>query len=374
VTKVGSDAPFIVTIPTASLFQRLSSNLKAYGRAFDKGPHEYTTFVNQVASVSLAKNWARVRTADDFWHLPKVSLLLNDITVLYGAGGASGAIEVPMDSIVQEEQYTMPREFYERVKHKSARPGLAYFDMSVVQKWLTEAAPLIEAGRLIYVPARVVITHDKVEAGHNHWLVDSLDQTLPWNVLSPVQLDDRRNVALVTGGNEMLESISELLAFELPYIRQLTMADFHKLLQDERDTLISLRGGLVGLTKLFRDKAQQAGDLPELKKMAIEWRHDVIEPELAKLNIKYKSIVSSRTFSLAGATMSTAAVAMACIFAPSIAATVALFGTSGFCLSMKEFAEYRRDVIGLRESPYYFLWKLRGLIDGEGKKGDADYY
>ncbi|MCX7016311.1 MAG: hypothetical protein NTW86_27775, partial [Candidatus Sumerlaeota bacterium] len=99
--------------------------------------------------------------------------------------------------------------------------------------------------------------------------------------------------------------------------------------------------------------------LDEMRKTCMQIKSDIIEPEIAKLNLAYQRIVKTKSFSAVGATVSVVALSAAALLAPSIAAYVALLGSSGVVLTLTEWSEYQNNKQALKENPYYLLWRMK---------------
>ncbi len=320
---------------------------------------------------------ATVEDADSLWRFTRIGAILSDVTLLSGtAPVGSMGIGDYICTKVSTDAFT--------------RRLLWFFDWEAIQQWAEEAAPFILDGRVIFLPKRGIarsIVKDLnarvrlvVEEGDDEpepepidtpsedTLVD-LSATMPcvdledndyWTVTDEhFEFLSNRSTALQSLSPQT-DATATLFEIALPFIANTSLQDLHKFLQDEEDTLAAFRSSLVTVFNEHVGKLSAEESPDNVRRAGLSIRRDVIEPQLAALTRSLKRLVQTRAIRLAGATIGTVGLALtASAVQPLSAIMQTALGGSGLGLLAREYAEYRADLLALRDSPWYFAWALR---------------
>ncbi|HBC89436.1 MAG TPA: hypothetical protein DCZ94_21065 [Lentisphaeria bacterium] len=325
------------------------------------GMNGYKDFVDMVLNSTAEKSWTKLKDPQLLWKIPKLALLLSDSCIMFGCGGPELKMKI-QHKFAQPFSFVLPKDLLPRIQNKSIWPALTYFQPSVVTTWINDAKDLIADGKAVYVPERGLLVEGEAKGSKKSWDLMPMHQSLPLDALLPLGYYGRpENTAIIDSAHVQLstDALASILDVSLPYIEDISLTDFYKLYKDEYNSVVLLRKALrSSLAKALKElNNTQTPDV--IHKLCLNLKHDEIDPELAKLNLAYKRVVKTKSFSAIGAAVSTVTLSAAALLAPSIPAYVALFGTSGLVLTMKEFSEFQNNKVMLKENPYYFLWKMK---------------
>jgi len=250
--------------------------------------------------------------------------------------------------------------YRELARAEAFHTGFINYDHEVIARWVSEAADLIRAGKLAYLPERIVMISNGKEGDTMAWSVRPLKQTFPFNVLNPREKQSPDNTQLVSNlhSAEPLEQLQRLIQLEVPILESLPLSDYHKLIEDEHDAITRLRSALRLLLDELYQTAEHSGDFEDLVATAARIRSQELSPQLAQITQRFKRIANHRTLRIAGVTLGALALSASALLVPSVGAYAALLGAPGAGVIFKEYADYLKDKSELKENPYYFLWEL----------------
>jgi len=212
--------------------------------------------------------------------------------------------------------------------------------------------PLLESGKILYRPYRTLWKLIDEKKGVSEGNID----VFPIDFLST---NDNWEISDFYSNQKVLHSINfskdsiyrEQVEISIPYITNISIQDFNKILDDENDTLLNLRSALKQLIVNVKNKE---GNHYEIKR-------DLIDPEIEKLKRQFTLISRIHKFKVAGATvLSTSALLISLFDVTPISGLYTLLGlgagTSGF---IRNEADYQEKLAKLKDNPYYLLWKLK---------------
>lgn len=321
---------------------------------------EFNAFLKAAEAAPATTTWSRVFHPDELWEVPKVTLLLADTTFIYGGGGHNPTLRI-FKHISGQENFVVPVLLAKHLQGKPISSGFFYFPRETLRLWTDDARSLIEAGRIAYLPDRILLAHQGIaESGKPNWELLPLEPHHPWNVLNPIteRSVSTTNLVSLLHQSRSIAALRELLQSEIPVIRGFSLTDYHKLLDDERDAVIQVRKALQEVVHQLDDQSAVTDDPTALAACAAKVRDQILRPELSRLEQQFKRIVSHRGVRLAGATVGTLVLSAGAIWFPDFAAYSALLGGAGAGAAIREYAEYLSDKGKLRDNPYQFLWQL----------------
>lgn len=357
------------TTPLASAFESLYDKTTNH-LDFPVLPKESDKLLTSVAGANCSKTWTRIKTPQELFTTSKISLLLSDVSILYGMGGNEIVLKILKPDHGPDE-FIVPIEDAEKLQGKPFATGWGHFPQEVIASWVEDAAPLIEDGRLAYFPDRVIwiqrnegeeSTYEVLNAAHN----------TPFNVLRPIREQSSKDMDILSDEDASAPSdiLLDLLNLELPFLRNFSLSDYHRLLNDEHDAVIRLRGALQTLLSELYETAAETDERAAIKRKGLEIREQIVRPELSHLMQRFESITRMQKLQAAGVALGTAALCVTSILAPSVTAYAALIGGPGVVNALKQHAERISEHAKLRDSPYYMLWRIKresaNRIDGDG--------
>jgi hypothetical protein len=341
--------------------QRFLDETVKHPSEFPDDIHEFDNFLQAAGKASVTKTWSRIFEPTELWDVPKVSLLLADTTFVYGGGGHNPTLRI-FKHVSGVERFIVPVSLGRYLQGKQISSGFFYFPRETVKQWTEDARSLIEAGRLAYLPDRILLTHKgTAQSGQPNWELLPLDPHHPWNVLNPITASEANTSNLVSllRDNAPIQALRQLLEMEVPVIREFSLSDYHRLLDDERESVIKVRKALQEVVGQLHEHTAKTDDPNELTTRALKIRDEIIRPELATLEEQFRRITTHRRIRMSGATLGTLVLSAGAILFPDFAAYSAVLGGAGMGAAISEYAEYLRDKGQLRDNPYHFLWQLR---------------
>lgn len=319
-------------------------------------------FIARLKSSSASKLRAEICTADDLFRQPRFALLLYDALILFGVPSENNAgIRIELWSEGEGDkggQDPGPRE----LKADHPYPAFGYFGSQVIRQWTEDARPFIEDGRLIYVPKRMEVLFHLHPQGYASMQMVNVDYTSPWAVWNAAIAAKREGAdALLPETLRATDQrMQEVISTAFPFIDGIPLSLLHQVMSDEADTLVHFRKATAQLIQQSYAETKGDDDPERLREVGSRLRRDIVEPEMAKLNLQLRKIVQTRSIRMAGAVLGTAALAIAAIPVAGVTAILAsTLGAGGLGLLAREYAEYRAEVMSLEENPWYFAWKLK---------------
>jgi hypothetical protein len=295
-----------------------------------------------------------VSDEEALWSAPSVGLLLSDTLVLSGAslGGENTGV------LLLTEGRSVPkarRPHGHRKGFLDVSYGYCYLDTDQLLRWLAAAEGFINEGRLIYLPREIRISFgggfsDSEQLWVSKNLNDLIDEAYALRGRAELLLSEDRD-----RWNDM-----PLLTVALPYLNGLSMKLLHKIMTDEHDAFVRFRGALAQIIPACRERSQHTDDVTEISTLGAELKRHVIEPELAQLNQRLRKIVATRSIRLAGGIVGIVGLGVAAMSMSAFGGAVStLLGAGGAGLITKEIADYMGDLHALKDSPWYFAWRLK---------------
>ncbi|MBS3950343.1 MAG: hypothetical protein KGZ53_06750 [Peptococcaceae bacterium] len=226
------------------------------------------------------------------------------------------------------EQLDVPSFIFEREKERGVKARQAYmsFQDATLQQALGLISPLMERGSVVLRPQPVLIVPGSVTNG----VIQGVEF---WGVPSR---SHREAVATVTHS----ENPTAYSCFQVtvPFFEGISIPALARLLESEQDTLVRARAAI-------RNSLRQAtSDKLNME----EYAQDVLAPEMEALNMRLSRLRRHQLFAAAGLV--------------SVTLTLMLTGTTPFWQVLPtglEFFNSVTDANNLRESPYYFWWRVQ---------------
>jgi hypothetical protein len=318
-----------------------AGNLEGYGRTYIRHINEVNSFVKNVSGVKSALKTSDMTAAED---MLRASVVLSDLTTLTIEGGTALKITIPQEpgkivqlSAAEIEKYKIDpakTEFCVGIVQPAEKQHIAFYK---------QCLPLIKRGRLFIRPKRVAL----IRMGENHW--EGLD----------VEPDADDNTWIVSGESQSLGELpikvetdgSVPFDLAIPYLRGIPFSDLVLILDDAADTILNLRRGIQkALTQYPKSEPNTI----------VEFRRDVIDPELETLESSFKKVAASHKYSIGGAIVGSVGLALSAIMTGGATGLITgLLGAGGVGLIGKEYSAYRTKLEEMKENPFYLFWRAK---------------
>jgi hypothetical protein len=341
-----------------------------------RGPAEYQSeYILNFSKISdiitaKAKGIGSIRGQgiSEIEDLVKISCLYNELSALrlelssneMALGWLDGAA-IRGDTDSSDVQITVPANTTQNVLDAMRAGNIGFSFMlpvsEQIEQFLSDAGRLIEAGRLLIEPDRLIFYHEgqKNENGGTNWHGLPADVVgtnfKQWRTKSELQEEER---GLPTLSDQLItDSVqSDLLATELalPVLKGVPLREYALILEDESDILSEFRTEMRSFSILLASGEKSVSDL----------RDDVLGPRLAKIDRSFRRISRMKTLNSAGAAVATCALVITAVATQGTAAAVAAAaGSAGFIKSLKEWSDGQSKLDELRDEPAYLLWKFK---------------
>lgn len=304
----------------------------------------------------------KCRSVSDAIDAVKVSLLYNDTSLLEFSGNEA-QFRVLNPEVVNNGQgitITVPSS-NEDIGIAAERGHLGCGMMMACSEadvqFLSDVAPLIGQGRLLITPSRFVMysTGELAPEGGKLW------QTLRTNPFDPIGAWSSGDVPeeiipLKTLTSEVFatssrnETVDDRGALILPYIKDVSFLDFAKILEDEEYQLSSFRSEIKEYVAKLKSSDLNVD----------QFRKDVIQPKIDKIERSFLRIVASSNIRIGGLALGSAIMGLATFSTGGVAAAItAAAGTAGIIGGAKEFGDRVEKVRSLQDDPMHLLWRLK---------------
>jgi len=351
------------------VIQNINKTMRHLARGCRKGPKHFSNWYfdsvvaldEYIHTSDALKGSIATGDVDDCERLLRFSLIFNDLTVctLPTAGGEANIRYMSGDWFAentgQPAKIIIEKAQLDLLDLSSGiKTGYITPTGDNTARFLKSVAPLIESGRLIVQPSRLVIGKSKTPHvdGRTMWKgigsapFTSLQQ---WEVTPTISGPSPTPIAY---DSTALGNHNEMMEVVLPFIDGVSFNVLAKILHDEQDLLSSLRASI-----------RSAVDAAKSHSSTAEIVQDLVMPSVDKIERKFKTIVDHRSLRIGGASVVTINLALAAAATGGLAAyVIGAGGGAGLSVVLKEYADYRKELDELKDNPHYFLWKCRRVI------------
>jgi hypothetical protein len=297
----------------------------------------------------------------------KVGVLYNDVSLVdVVEAGSGGKFVMPGLGSGFARKYpqltvTVPKSILAEMRYaidnKRVNPTFFIQEGDEMDQLLTDIAPLIQAGRVLLRPRRMLMYDTAVptDKGGTTWHTVDAAADAPadtWKVpVESLSTGDKVVTNLAFENGYSLENVQDIRCkIALPFIKGISLEDYSRIIDDEHDLLVEFR---AAISALWKEAEKFEGTLEE-------YVDDVVNPRIAKIDRSFKRIAGTTGLRVAGATVATAVLSLTSyLSAGSTAALLALAGSAGAVTSLKELAD-RKDKLGsAKDDPLYLLWRMK---------------
>jgi hypothetical protein len=291
---------------------------------------------------------------DELVTLAKVSVVLNDIsfanlmnpnpTIALGSAANLILDECPpfIGAHFQGEEYAAA------LLRESEHTGSVLFVDSQLAAAAHDLAPLADRGRIVFQPNRYVVTKD-IEQSKIEVVEVPQDSADHWNWRPSETAEPPLQFEANESGRR-----DERLLFDIvvPFVDGLSSEDLAKLLDDEEDVLIEFRAGIRALTAASQREGRDAQQILA----------DVVRPQVARMERRFRNAVNMNRLKIAGAAISTATIGLVSFWTTGLAAGVtAVAGASGLLYLTKEIASGIGEANSIKDDACYLLLRLKSI-------------
>ncbi|EHJ9985837.1 hypothetical protein KB976_004993 [Vibrio parahaemolyticus] len=320
---------------------------------------QYMDSVREIAFLStnprLLTSHIKAKEYADAESMLRFSLIFNDLSQFTWAGGRELAI-VMLQPEWFERQFGAKGALVNVSAERLAQlgldehnpqimPGFVFPHGKQADKILSDLRPFIERGKLLIQPDRALF-HTK--EGSNTWESINVSQ---YSTLDTWRIEEEavsRPIPICFESNDHIDQAS-MFDITIPYLEGVNFPELAKILDDEGDLISGLRVSI-------KEALSECGDGVDPRVVA----KDVIDPKVDALNRKFRSIINTHSFRVAGAGVGTVALAYTAVSTGGLSSALAtVCGSGGLGLLGKEYSAYREKVNELKNDPYYFLWRCK---------------
>ena len=208
------------------------------------------------------------------------------------------------------------------------------------ERFLHDISPLIERGRLMLRPKRVVNSPQTNRS-------IAINRRTPSGLWLPdtIVTDDDPNELEFNGSDTIIAE--QKMAVALPYIRNLSLLHLSQILDDEQDLLAEFRQQIADAIRQC-----DSGNITDIE-------NDIVRPAVERVNRKFKQIISMHSLKIGGAALGSTAITLLSFADAGVAASIGrVLGPAGLGLVAKEISSLVESRAKLREMPHYLLWRI----------------
>lgn len=311
----------------------------------------YDSFQKSVAKSPFSKMRSTVRSESDLWRLSRIGMILSDVLIVSGSSHNKLVVTISQK----------PADVLERSRQRYVTRALAAFDDTTIDKWRTDAQSFINDGRLVYLPERCMyeatVTPGSARPAYK---VTKLSSNRSWTLASAVSDCKRESSTPLLSQTDLniADSRGRVISLAVPFLDRIPLKLLYQCLRDESDTLAGFRKEVGHLSKRFRD-LNATVDENKLHDTLVELQNDVLRPEIDKMNRAFKRIVSTRSVRLAGTTLGCFGLGIVGLTSGSVASVLqGVLGVAGVGQITKEFADYKNELLSMKDNPWYLAWRL----------------
>lgn len=272
----------------------------------------------------------------------KRSVLFSDITSVYGDTGILlGVPDKTQVSLSSRALRWIHKDVHEEPPSIELVHQFAFWDSEVFD----ELSPLVDRGRVVMRP----LPELRVTQGGNMRRVKIEPGAIEELLIGDCEQIGQVPIKPLHKRDDLEQEVQSMF---LPYLENVSTADFAKILDDEEHLLSEFRSAVKQLVVQCRVTNAKPGEV----------YNDVVRPSLNLVNRKFKALGQMHSLRIAGATVSTVALSLVALATEGIGANLAsVLGPAGLGLIAKEYADYMKAKSELRELPMYLLWRLESL-------------
>lgn len=317
----------------------------------------YRSFAAAMQESSASRLVCRIKDPDELNSASKVGLLMADVVILTGAGGKELQMYIPGPAAAPLS-VTVPQE----LASERITVAAVAFSPAVLDPWIEDAREFMHRGRLMYLPDPAIVFHEQEQDGRNRWRAEpaSINPNLgAWELAAMTESPGPMVLLSDAHSRGLASQQLSLLKYTLPTLENIPLRELCAISEEEETALAKFRTALkTGATSLLGPTAESASE-EAVRKAGITLRTDVIEPEVAALTQALKRITQSRALRVGGAVLGAVGMTLTALTGAGVVAGItgaAATGVGG--VLMKELADWRHEVLALREKPWYFAWVL----------------
>jgi len=280
--------------------------------------------------------------------LLRFSTIFSDLTILNNTTSSIKNTHItyfdPESKYYHERQLTFPASEFNIFDPRAFDMLPCYIHRSdeEVKKIAKQFSPLINSNRLLVRPLRGVYAHNKVtnknvlhyanpNTDNKHWLVDN------------VKNDEYFFIDNGLSFNEVMQ----LFELTLPYFTDIKLEVLDKILEDESDLLSGFRSNLKNVIK------ESQTNFKSLK----ELQQDVLNPEIDKINRRFKKIKGLHKLTIGGIVGSfTLSLLFGVYEGTEIMKLLSSFLPAGGLIASE--IKYQDDIDKLKDNTSYLLWRI----------------
>ena len=306
------------------------------------------------------KSHIRTKKYENAESLLRFSLVFNDLTLITWTGGKELSV-IMLQPKWFEKNLSVPgamvkvrpdklQELELNPNNPEIAPAFIFPRGDLADKIAKQLQPFIESGRLLIQPERSIFYLLKKlnDRGGRDWRSLDVTQYSPLDKWEIVDEQFSRPIPLSFDSNDHL---NQKLMFEItmPYLNGVGFLDLSKILNDEGDLVSSLRSSI-------RQAIQECDTAPDPQIVV----RDIVNPKIDILNRRFKSIINTHAFRVAGAAIGTVVLAYTAVTTAGLSSAIAtVCGSGGLGLLGREYSNYREKLNELKTDPHYFLWRCK---------------
>jgi hypothetical protein len=346
----------------SSLAESATESLDSYYKNYIKNFLTIQNFLNKSSSLKSSIDEKTFSVDQD---ILRFSLIFNDLSLLNLPRKSALSIVMPTTREAFESVFSGRVEIIantELFNHLNDQisgttqlaPAFVMARDEECEKMLSELSPLINQGRLIVAPIRTVMYVEKQNSdGSRQWkMLEVTQDSSPTTWL--LRSEDASTTTPIVYGADAVGSEREIFEITVPYFSGIPYKTLADILADEADLTPSLR---VAIKEALSEVKIEG------KTKAQQVISDVVEPKIGMIGRRFKSLMSRYRISLAGTSLATASLGLTTFMSTSsiVASVAAVAGAGGIGLLTKEYSALREKKDEIKEDPFYFLWRCKGL-------------
>lgn len=227
-------------------------------------------------------------------------------------------------------------------------PAYVFPHGNEVDHLIDELFPFLESGKLVIQPERALFHPvDTNENGGRNLQDIELSDNLDLNCWEIANEQISRPVKI--SQSILTPSQNALFDITIPYLNGVEFSDLAKIIEDEGDLISSLR---VSIKQVIDNSANLANPT--------EAARDIIDPRIDSINRRFRSIINTQSFKIAGAAIGTVALAYTSVATAGLTSALATIGGAGGVGALgKAYSDYREKINEVKGDPFYFLWRCK---------------